>query len=81
MTQMSDQVVLVTRKGQVTIPVEQRRKYMIKEGMKVLVSDTPRGILLRPIPRLEELAGVDAGKITVQEMKKRLDKMRSEDRY
>ncbi len=78
---MSDQVVLVTRKGQVTIPVEQRRKYMIKAGMKVLVSDTPRGILLRLIPRLEDLAGVDAKKVTVQEMKKRLDKMRSEDHY
>ncbi len=81
LTQMPDHVVLVTRKGQFTIPMEYRRKYMIKEGMKVLVSDTPRGILLRPIPPLEELAGVDAGKVTVQEMKKRLDEMRSEDRY
>ncbi len=78
---MSDQVVLVTRKGQVTIPVEQRRRYMIREGMKILVSDTPNGILLRPIARLEDLAGVDAGKVTVQEMKKRLDRMRAEDRY
>jgi AbrB family looped-hinge helix DNA binding protein len=78
---MSDQVVLVTRKGQVTIPVEQRRKYQIKEGMKVLVRDTPSGILLSPISRLEDLAGVDAGKLSLQEMKRRLDRMRSEDRY
>ncbi len=35
----------------------------------------------RPIPPLEELAGADAGKVTVQEMKKRLDLMRSEDCY
>ncbi len=54
---------------------------MISAGMKVLVSDTPRGILLRPIPRLEDLAGVDAGRVTVQEMKRRLDRMRSEDHY
>ncbi len=73
--------MLVTRKGQVTIPVEQRKKYMIRQGMKVLVSGTPRGILLRPIPPLEDLAGADAGKVSITEMKKRLDRMRSEDRY
>lgn len=78
---MSDQVVLVTRKGQITIPVEQRRKYMIRVGMKVLVRDTPSGILLSPIPPLEDLAGTDAGKVSIHEMKKRLDRMRSEDRY
>jgi AbrB family looped-hinge helix DNA binding protein len=78
---MSDRVVLVTRKGQVTIPIEQRRKYQIKQGMKVVMRDTHNGILLSPISRLEDLAGVDAGKISLEEMKKRLDRMRSEDRY
>ncbi len=51
---MSDQLVKVARKGQVTIPVEQRRKYGIREGMKLLVSENPRGILLTPIPPLED---------------------------
>ncbi len=78
---MSDQLVKVARKGQVTIPVEQRRKYGIKEGMKILVRDDPRGILLTPVPPIGDLAGIDAGKVTVEEMKKRLDRMRSEDRY
>ncbi len=81
MADMSDQLVKVARKGQVTIPVEQRRKYGIREGMKLLVSDNPKGILLTPVTPLADLAGVDAGKMTVQEMKKRLDRMRSEDRY
>ena len=78
---MSDQLVKVARKGQVTIPIEQRRKYGIKEGMKILVRDDPEGILLTPVPRIADLAGIDAGKISIEEMKKRLDRMRSEDRY
>ncbi len=78
---MSDQLVKVARKGQVTIPVEQRKKYGIREGMNLLVSENPRGILLTPIPHIEDLAGVDAKRISVGEMKRRLDKMRSEDRY
>ncbi len=81
MAGMSDQLVTVARKGQVTIPVEQRRKYGIREGMKLLVSDKgDTGILLTPVTPLADLAGVDAGKMTVEEMKKRLDKMRSDDR-
>ena len=77
---MAEQTVKVTRKGQVTIPIEQRRKYSIRQGMKLIVKDSPQGILLSPVTPLENLAGVDAGRITVEEMKKRLDKMRSEDR-
>ncbi len=78
---MAEQLVRVTRKGQVTIPVEQRRRFRIREGMSLLVKDSPQGILLSPVTPLEDLAGVDAGKISIEEMKKQLDKMRSEDRY
>ena len=73
---MSDQLVKVARNGQITIPVQQRRKYDITEGMKILVRGDPRGILLTPILPLADLAGVDAGRITVEEMRKRLDRMR-----
>ncbi len=78
---MAEQIVRVTRKGQVTIPVEQRRKYCIKQGMRLLVKDSDQGILLSPVTPLEDLAGIDAGRVTVEEMKRRLDRMRSEDRY
>lgn len=78
---MSDQIVLVTRKGQVTIPASKRKKYGIKEGMRVLVKDSGDGILVKPITPIEDLAGVDAGKLTLQEMRKALDDMRSRDRY
>lgn len=70
--------VVVTRKGQITIPIEYRRKYGIGVGDRVLIEDTERGLLLRPIPSLEELAGADAGKYDTREMKKLLDKIREE---
>jgi len=70
--------ISVTRKGQVTIPLEYRRKYGIKKGSKVLIEDVGRGLLLRPIPQLEEEAGIDVGKYNVRELKKMLDEMREE---
>jgi AbrB family looped-hinge helix DNA binding protein len=70
--------VSVTRKGQITIPVKYRRKYGINEGTKVLVDDAEKGIFLRPIMRLEEQAGIDAGKYNTEELKKSLDRVREE---
>ncbi len=78
---MSEQTVLVTRKGQVTIPVSKRRKYGIKEGMRVLIKDSGDGIVISPVTPIEELAGVDAGKISLEQMRKKLDSLRSYDRY
>jgi hypothetical protein len=49
--------------------------------MRLLVKDSPQGILLSPVTPLEDLAGADAGKVSVEEMKRQLDRMRSEDRY
>jgi bifunctional DNA-binding transcriptional regulator/antitoxin component of YhaV-PrlF toxin-antitoxin module len=44
---------LVTLKGQVTIPVELRRKYKIVEGMKLIVEDSPTGIVFKVVPKIE----------------------------
>jgi AbrB family looped-hinge helix DNA binding protein len=73
--------VLVTRKGQVTIPVALRRKYGIEEGMKMIAEDSASGIVFKVIPRIEDLAGADAGRFKVEKAFEILDKMRSEDRY
>jgi AbrB family looped-hinge helix DNA binding protein len=73
--------VMVTRKGQVTVPIKLRRKYGIAEGMKMTVEDSPSGIVFKVIPRIEDLAGVDAGKITMEKALEMIDKMRAEDRY
>ena len=78
---MSEELVLVTRKGQVTIPASKRKKYGIREGMRVLVRESSDGILIKPIIPIEDLAGIDAGKVTLHQMKKKLDDIRSRDRY
>ena len=55
-----ENVVKVTRRGQTTIPVEFRQKFGIKEGDQLMVEATEKGLLFRPIPRLEDMAGVEA---------------------
>ena len=71
----------MTRKGQLTVPVEIRRKYGIVQGSKVVFEDTPKGIVLKVVPKVEDLAGVDAGKMKIEQALKIIDKMRLEDRY
>jgi len=71
--------VVVTRKGQTTIPVQLRRKYKIQEGSIMEAIDTGSGILLKPKVSFIDLAGSGAGKAAVAEVKKMLDRMRSED--
>ncbi len=66
----------VTRKGQVTIPVELRRKYGLRVGMKVEVTDSKTGVLLKPIPRMEDWAGADSGKYSYSEIVGQLDRLR-----
>ena len=71
-------VVKVTRKGQTTIPVQFREKLGIREGDQLVVEATENGILFKLVPRLEELAGVDSGFGTPEEIKKQIDKLREE---
>jgi AbrB family looped-hinge helix DNA binding protein len=73
-----ENVVKVTRRGQTTIPVGLRQKFGIKEGDQLMVEATEKGLLFRPIPRLEDMAGVDAEYGKVEEIKKRVDKLREE---
>jgi AbrB family looped-hinge helix DNA binding protein len=71
-------VVKVTRRGQTTIPAALRKKFGIKEGEKLLVEATENGVLFRPIPKLEDLAGIDAQYGNPEEIKKEIEKLRDE---
>ena len=73
-----ENVVKVTRRGQTTIPIEFRQKFGIKEGDQLMVEATEKGLLFKPIPRLEDMAGVDAKYGKVEEIKKHIDKLREE---
>ncbi len=71
--------VVVTRKGQITIPVELRRKFGIEESSKVEIVEEEGMIVIRKRPSIFDLAGSGAGKGTVDELKRMLDQMRNED--
>ncbi len=71
--------VIVTRKGQTTIPIELREKYKIEEGTRLEVVDTEQGILLKPKKSTLDLAGSGARFATPQEMKQLLEKLRDLD--
>jgi AbrB family looped-hinge helix DNA binding protein len=71
--------VVVTRKGQVTIPVKIRRKFKIEENSKVQIVEEDGKIVIKKQPSIFDLAGSGAGKATVEEVKKMLDEMRAED--
>jgi len=71
--------VSVTRKGQITIPVDIRRKFKIEEGMKVEVVEEEGKIVVRRVVSIFDLAGSGRGKGRVPELKTALDEMRDED--
>lgn len=77
-TRMDDEVI-VTRKGQTTIPIKLREKYNIEEGTRLQVIDTPDGILLRPKKSTLDLAGSGARYATPDEMRLLLSKIRDLD--
>ncbi len=71
--------VKVTRKGQTTIPAMIRKKHGIREGSRLRVIDTEKGIILKPALSTVDLAGSGSRHASVKEMKKKLDELRNED--
>ena len=70
--------VVVTKKGQTTIPVRLRKKYKIEEGTRLEVLDTEEGILLKPKKSIWDMIGSGSEFATVEEMNRLLDKLRHE---
>ena len=71
-------IVKVTRRGQTTLPLEQRTKLGIKEGDHLLIEETGQGLLVRRVPDLTDLAGVDAKYGTIEEARRMIERMREE---
>ena len=71
-------IVKVTRRGQTTIPLKFREKFGIREGDELLVESTEEGVIFKVIPRLEDLAGVDARFDRVEKVKREIEKLREE---
>ena len=78
MVELENEVV-VTRKGQTTIPIKLRLKYNIEEGTRLEVIETAEGILFKPKKSTIDLAGSGSRYATPEEMKKILDRIRDLD--
>jgi len=70
------QEVVVTRRGQTTIPLEIRRKLDIREGTRLTVEADSGNVVFRKVPSVFDLAGKI--KMTKDEAVRLLDKMREE---
>ncbi len=71
--------VVVTKKGQTTIPAKFRKKFKIEEGTRLEVVETDEGILFKPKKSFWDLFGSGAPYATVEEIKSELDRLREED--
>ena len=73
-----------TRKGQIVIPAELRRRFGIKQGTRIAiqVDEKENTIVLRPVTRqfIEGLRGIDRGKGLLQALsaERNLDRQREE---
>lgn len=66
--------VLVTRRGQTTIPIEIRKKLGIKEGTRLSVESIGDKIIFTKPPSIDDLDG--SSKLTASEAIQLLDKLR-----
>lgn len=53
------ETVIVSSKGQVTIPSKLRKRMKIAKGERLIVVHEDNAIRLIPVPKLSKLAGVD----------------------
>jgi AbrB family looped-hinge helix DNA binding protein len=71
--------ISVTPKGQVTIPIELRKKYKINPGSKVAIIEEEGKITITKITSIFDLAGAGSHIATPEEVKAELDEMRERD--
>ena len=69
--------VLVTRRGQTTIPIEIRRKLRINEGTRLRVQMSGNKVVFTKAKTISDLDGTS--KLTREEAFRLLDKMRDEE--
>ena len=75
---IEEDTVIVSSKGQVTLPSKIRKRLKISKGEKLLVVTENNSIKLVPVPKLSKLAGVDRELFTSRKPSKELETMRKE---
>ena len=76
-TGVEEEEVLVTRRGQTTIPNKIRKKLNIHEGTRLKVVAKDDKVIFSKIPSIFDLAG--KSKLTTEQAFQRLDQMREEE--
>jgi antitoxin PrlF len=74
------EVIRVSRKGQATIPKELRERFGIDTPGKVLIHEEDGKIVVEPLPSVEEMQGVHAGRYETGEVLEHLREMKEEDK-
>jgi len=73
-------VVRVSRKGQTTIPKEYRERFGIEAPGKVLIHEDDGKIVVEPLPSVEEMQGVHAGRYERGDVLEHLEEMKEADK-
>lgn len=73
-------VIRVSKKGQATIPKELRERFGIETPGQVLVHEEDGKIVVEPLPSVEEMQGVHAGRYEKGEVLDHLEAMKERDK-
>ncbi|QLH81288.1 AbrB/MazE/SpoVT family DNA-binding domain-containing protein [Halosimplex pelagicum] len=74
------EVIRVSKKGQATIPKELRERFGIETPGKVLIHEEEGKIVVEPLPSVEEMQGIHAGRYERGNVLDRLQEMKEEDK-
>jgi AbrB family looped-hinge helix DNA binding protein len=72
-------IVRVSKKGQATIPKELRERFGIDTPGRVFIHEEDGKIVVEPLPSVEELQGIHAGRYERGEVLEHLREMKEED--
>lgn len=74
------EIIRVSKKGQATIPKELRERFGIETPGKVLIHEEEGKIVVEPLPSVEDMQGVHAGRYEKGEVLEHLRDMKDEDK-
>lgn len=74
------EVIRVSKKGQATIPKELRERFGIETPGKVLIHEAEGKIVVEPLPPVEDMRGVHAGRFEKGDVLEHLQEMKTEDK-
>jgi AbrB family looped-hinge helix DNA binding protein len=75
---MTEKIVTITNHGMVCIPSPLRKKYGLKDGNQVVISDSEEGRIT--IIPLESMESIREKSYTLEELKEELQKSRKEEK-